>query len=108
MGRDYRKESRRNYQSLDDCGFNREQLITGAILRAADALERIAPAAELAARRFADLVEEAAREKRMRQFYERALTTERKRTAALRGHLKKAKAEAKAAKAAKYARLIND
>lgn len=91
MGRNYRDESRRQYTAREEKSFTLEQLNTGCLMRAADALERIAPAAELAAKRFADLVEEAARERNRRVAAEGALMTERKRTAALRGHLKRAK-----------------
>lgn len=91
MARDYRHESRRNYLSADDCNFTPEQLNTGALLRIADSMERIEPNIAAAAARFVALQEEAERLRRLVRYYETTLKRERRRSAALKGHLAKAK-----------------
>ncbi len=83
--RSYRKESRSDWGTRDEGGFPLDQINTGALLRIADAVERMAESYD-EMRRDRDVWKESA------LFARRRLDTERRRTAALRGWIKRMRA----------------
>jgi len=64
MGRDYREESKKHYQSTAEAAFTCGQLRTGALLRIADATEAIA-------KDYVKLQEDAEFYKRQRDSFQR-------------------------------------
>ncbi len=83
--RSYREESRSDWGARDEGGFSLAQVNTGALLRIADAVEKMAESYDTM-RRDRDVWKERA------LFARRRLDTERRRTAALRGWIKRARA----------------
>lgn len=83
--RSYREESRSDWGARDEGGFSLDQVNTGALLRIADAVEKMAESYDTM-RRDRDVWKERA------LFARRRLDTERRRTAALRGWIKRARA----------------
>ena len=83
--RSYREESRSDWGTRDEGGFSLDQVNAGALLRIADAVEKMAESYDLM-RRDRDVWKERALSA------ERRLDTERRRTAALRGWIKRMRA----------------
>lgn len=83
--RSYREESRSDWGARDEGGFSLDQVNTGALLRIADAVEKMAESYDTM-RRDRDVWKERA------LFARRRLDTERRRTAALRGWIRRARA----------------
>lgn len=83
--RSYREESRSDWGARDEGGFSLDQVNTGALLRIADAVEKMAESYDTM-RRDRDVWKERA------LFARRRLDTERRRTAALRGWITRARA----------------
>lgn len=83
--RSYREESRKDWGTSSDSALSIEQINSGAILRIADAVEKMA-------RNYSDLIDDRNWQKeRADRSLARADKLERS-NAALRGHLKRAKA----------------
>ena len=83
--RSYRNESRIDWGTPDEGGLSLDQINTGALLRIADAVERMAENYDLM-QRDRDFWKESALSA------ERSLDTEHRRTAALRGLIKRMRA----------------
>jgi len=83
----YRDESRINWGTESNKGLTLEQINTGALLRIADASEKMA-------QRHTELIRDRDYWERRCRNAEESLNQERRRTAALRGHLKRAKSKA--------------
>ena len=90
----YREGSRTNWGVTTDSNLTVEQINCGAILRIADATE-------LMAKNHAQLVAERDRFERWYQHEKTQLSSERRRTAALRGIVKKLKAQRSAGRETK-------
>ncbi len=82
--RSYRQASKMDWGSEESEGVTLAQINTGAILRIADATEKMA-------QRHTDLMRDRDYWELRAKDAERALETERHRSASLRGHLKRAK-----------------
>ena len=82
--RGFRHASKTDWGNDESKGVTLEQINTGAILRIADATEKMA-------QRHTELIRDRDYWERRAKDAERALETERHRTASLRGHLKRAK-----------------
>lgn len=83
--RSYREESRSDWGARDEGGFSLDQVNAGALLRIADAVEKMANNYDVM-QRDRDFWKERALSA------ERRLDTERRRTAALRGSIKRMRA----------------
>lgn len=83
--RSYKLVSRLDWGAEEAEGLTLDQINTGAMLRIADATEKMA-------QRHTDLMRDRDYWERRAKNAEKALDTERHRTASLRGHLKRAKA----------------
>lgn len=82
--RGYRQASKIDWGNEESNGVNLEQINTGAMLRIADATEKMA-------QRHTELIRDRDYWERRAKNAEMALETERHRSASLRGHLKRAK-----------------
>ena len=82
--RSYRQASKTDWGNEESEGVTLAQINTGAILRIADATEKMA-------QRHTDLMRDRDYWERRAENAELALETERHRSASLRGHLKRAK-----------------
>lgn len=89
--RSYRQASKTDWGNEESEGVTLAQINTGAILRIADATEKMA-------QRHTDLMHDRDYWERRAKYAERSLDTERRRSASLRGHLKRAKKQMSNAK----------
>lgn len=82
--KNYREESRRGWGNTQDQALSMEQITLGAVLRIADAVEKMA-------QRYTELIGQRDYWERQAVTAQKALDTERRRAASLRGHLKRKK-----------------